>query len=472
MTIGLLLISVMIVAISGCPALFISRRSMVGQRIATALNLLGSGVGIAALILHHIRPQLSAQLSGQWALPLGHFAVAIDDISLIFLIPIFLITALGSVYGQSYWNQRKHAANGRQLRLCWGLLAAAMAMVVLARDGVLFLMAWEIMALAAFFLVSTEQNKPRVREAGWIYLVAAHVGTLLLFAFFALLRNVTGSFDLWPAAHAALSPRMTSALFIVGATGFGLKAGIMPLHVWLPGAHANAPSHVSAILSGVLLKTGIYGLVRIAALVTLPPLWWGVALVMAGTMSAVLGIAFAAGQRDLKRLLAYSSIENVGIIVLGIGLATLGRSLGRPDWVVIGFAAAMLHVLNHSLFKPLLFMGAGGVLHAAHTREIDLLGGLRKRKPRTFVLFLIGAIAIAGLPPLNGFISEFFLYIGLFRTVIGSATGWSWVALAAPALALVGAIAVGTFVKLLGAVFAGAPRSAQAADVHEPDRQC
>src|SRR5256714_12094823 len=196
-----------------------------------------------------------------------------------------------------------------------------MAMVVLARDGVLFLMAWEIMALAAFFLVSTEQNKPQVREAGWIYLVAAHVGTLLLFAFFALLRNVTGSFDLWPAAHAALSPRMTSALFIVGATGFGLKAGIMPLHVWLPGAHANAPSHVSAILSGVLLKAGIYGLLRLAGLVAVPPLGWGATLIVAGTLSAVLGIGLAAGQRDAKHLLAYSSTGIFGLLGLGLGQA-------------------------------------------------------------------------------------------------------------------------------------------------------
>src|SRR5256714_14320760 len=176
-----------------------------------------------------------------------------------------------------------------------------MAMVVLARDGVLFLMAWEIMAIAAFFLVSTEQNKAEVREAGWIYLVAAHVGTLCLFAFFALLRNVTGSFDLWPAAREALSPRMTSALFIVGATGFGLKAGIMPLHVWLPGAHANAPSHVSAILSGVMLNIGLYGLFRITSLFSEIPVWWGWLLVGLGAASAILGIAFAIAQHDYKR---------------------------------------------------------------------------------------------------------------------------------------------------------------------------
>src|ERR1019366_3125295 len=158
---------------------------------------------------------------------------------------------------------------------------------------------------------------------------------------------------------ATASPHMATALFILGAVGFGLKAGIMPLHVWLPGAHANAPSHVSAVMSGVLLKTGVYGLVRIAALVPAPPVWWGATLLVAGALSAVLGISFAAGQRDLKRLLAYSSIENVGIIVLGIGLATLGRSLDRPDWVVLGLGGALLHVLNHSFFKPPLFMGAG-----------------------------------------------------------------------------------------------------------------
>src|SRR5438132_7817339 len=178
-----------------------------------------------------------------------------------------------------------------------------MALVTLARNGVLFLMAWEVMALAAFFLVVTEENKSEVREAGWIYLAATHVGTLCLFGFFALLRQVTGSLDLWPAALPALSPHAATALFILGAVGFGLKAGLMPLHIWLPGAHANAPSHVSAILSGVLLKTGIYGLVRLAALLPNPPYWWGASLMVAGVLSGVVGIAFAAGQRDLKRLL-------------------------------------------------------------------------------------------------------------------------------------------------------------------------
>jgi hydrogenase-4 component B len=242
----------------------------------------------------------------------------------------------------------------------------------------------------------------------------------------------------------------------------------MPLHVWLPGAHANAPSHVSAVLSGVLLKTGVYGLVRVTALAPHPPAWWGATLLVAGAVSAVLGIAFAVGQRDLKRLLAYSSIENVGIIVLGVGLATLGRSLHRADLVVLGLGGALLHVINHSLFKPLLFMAAGGVLHVAHTREIDLLGGLGKRMPRMFVLFVIGAVAICGLPPLNGFIGELLLYVGLLRAVATSSRAWAAVGLGAPALALVGALAVAGFVKLLGTVFAGAARSERAAHARDP----
>jgi hydrogenase-4 component B len=471
MTIWLLVISIVMVAISGCPGLLLSRRGVAGQRIAAVLNVMSSSLGIAGLVLHFAGPEISHQISVPWTLPIGRVDIALDDLSVIFLIPIFLISALGAVYGLSYWSQREHAGNGRKLRLCWGLLTAGMALVVLARDGVLFLMAWEIMALAAFFLVATEDAKREVREAAWVYLVATHVGTLCLFGFFALLRYVTGSFALWPSTLATASPHMATALFILGAVGFGLKAGIMPLHVWLPGAHANAPSHVSAVMSGVLLKTGVYGLVRIAALVPHPPVWWGATLLVAGALSAVLGISFAVGQRDLKRLLAYSSIENVGIIVLGIGLATLGRSLDQPDWVVLGLGGALLHVLNHSFFKPLLFMGAGSILHVTHTREMDHLGGLGNRMPGTFILFLIGAVAITGLPPLNGFVSELFLYIGLFKTAVATSSGWGWVSLAAPALALVGALAVGSFVKLLGAVFAGAPRSLRTAHAHDPDRK-
>ncbi len=239
----------------------------------------------------------------------------------------------------------------------------------------------------------------------------------------------------------------------------------MPLHVWLPSAHAAAPSHVSAIMSGVLIKMGIYGLVRVTSLLPTPPLEWGCVVLGLGVVSGVLGVAFAVAQHDLKRLLAYHSIENIGIIVMGLGLALIGRSLGRDDWVILGLAGGLLHVWNHALFKALLFLSAGSVIHATHTREIDHLGGLAKTMPWTALAFLVGAVAICGLPPLNGFVSEFLIYLGLFGT-LGYQEGPSVtrravtaVAFAAPALALVGTLAVACFVKVYGAIFLGTART-------------
>jgi hydrogenase-4 component B len=242
----------------------------------------------------------------------------------------------------------------------------------------------------------------------------------------------------------------------------------MPLHFWLPSAHANAPSHVSALMSGVLIKMGVYGLVRFLGLLPAPPLEWGAILLLAGAISGVLGILFAMGQHDLKRLLAYCSVENIGIIVMGLGLALLGRSLGRPAWVVLGLAGGLLHVWNHSLFKALLFFGAGSVVHATHTRQIDRLGGLAGRMPLTATLFGVGAVAICGLPPLNGFVSEFLIYLGLLGSVQGAPGVACAAAFLAPALALIGALALACFVKVYGVVFLGVARSGAAAHAHEP----
>jgi hydrogenase-4 component B len=255
----------------------------------------------------------------------------------------------------------------------------------------------------------------------------------------------------------------------LAVAGFGLKAGVMPFHIWLPGAHAMAPSHVSALMSGVLIKIGIYGLLRIVSLLPLPPVWWGGLLLALGIVSGVLGVVFALGQHDLKRLLAYHSIENIGIIVIGVGLALVGRSLHHADWVVLGLAGALLHVWNHGLFKSLLFLSAGAVIHATRTRELDALGGLGRAMPCTALCFAVGAVAICGLPPLNGFVSELLIYLGLFRSLgIDGGGGWGGAAFAAPALALIGGLAVACFVKAFGTVFLGQPRSAHALHAHEP----
>jgi hydrogenase-4 component B len=411
-------------------------------------------------------------MEAAWLLPWGSFSVRIDSLSAVFLIPVFLIPALGAMYGQGYWRQSDHPASGRKLRLFFGVLAASMAMVVIARDSILFLIVWEVMAVSAYFLVTADDEDAAACKAGWVYLVSAHVGTVCLFAMFALLRRATGSFAIAPIALGAIPAPEATAVFVLALLGFGLKAGLMPLHVWLPGAHANAPSHVSAVMSGVMLKMGIYGIVRTVSLLPLPPAWWGGLLLTLGAGSGVLGIAFAIGQRDLKRALAYSSIENIGIIAIGLGLALVGRTLGRLDWIALGLGGSLLHMWNHGLFKSLLFLNAGSVIHAVHTREIDRLGGLAGKMPRTALLFMLGAGAICALPPLNGFVSELLIYLGLFRTTgIGSVDAgksWPFAALAVPALALIGALAVACFVNLLGSIFLGRPRSDSGDHAHDP----
>jgi hydrogenase-4 component B len=463
-----LLVAIATLGISGVPALFFRAGARRGQWLAAGLMLLGSALGLTAAIRAATAPE-PVSLTLAWGLPIGQLALAVDGLSAVFLLPVFVVPALGAVYGLGYWGAAAHPETSRRLGFFFGVLAAAMALVVIARDSIVFLVAWEMMALAAFFLTTTEDNDARVCQGGWVYLIATHLGTLCLMAMFALLHAATGSWAIQPILAAALTPGMASTLFVLGLVGFGVKAGLMPVHVWLPGAHANAPSHVSAVMSGVMLKMGIYGIVRLTSLLLAPPTWWGGLLLALGAMSGILGIAFAIGQSDLKRLLAYSSIENVGIITMGLGLALLGKALDQTLWVVLGLGGAILHTWNHSLFKSLLFFNAGAVIHGVETREIDRLGGLAKRMPLTAGLFAVGSVAICALPPLNGFAGEFVIYQGLMRTVLTEdGPAWPAAALGAVALAAIGALAVVCFVRVLGTVFLGEPRTESAAHAHDP----
>jgi hydrogenase-4 component B len=346
-------------------------------------------------------------------------------------------------------------------------MTAAMSSVVLARDGISFLFAWEIMALSAYFLVSTEDEKPEVNEAGTLYMITTHTGTLGLFALFPLLNLMTGSWLFPTPGSMPASSGLSAVIFLIALFAFGLKAGIMPLHIWLPSAHANAPSHVSAAMSGVILKVGVYGLIRTLSFFQGVPLWWGVVVLILGVVSGVVGVAFAIGQHDLKRLLAYHSIENIGIIFMGLGVALIGQTVGSPAMMLLGTAGALLHVLNHAIFKALLFLGAGSVIHATGTRDIDLMGGVARRLPYTALLFGVGAVAICGLPPLNGFISELLIYIGFFRGIQGTGIPAAVSALATPALAMIGGLAVACFVKVYGILFLGVPRSEEHSAGHE-----
>jgi hydrogenase-4 component B len=462
----LVLLGIVLAGLSGVPGLFVRP----GQSVAVALAACGSAAGFAGLACYW-STGASVPISRPWLIDKAAFSVGMDGLSALFLAPVFLISLLGSIYGLDYWKDSTHADTGRKVRFFYGALTASMGLLLIARDAVTFLFGWEIMALSAFFLVATDDHEREVRLTSWIYLAATHTATLCLFAFFAILRSVQGSFALAPVAADDLTPGMAWVLFALALVGFGIKAGIMPLHIWLPGAHAITPSHVSALMSGVIIKMGIYGLVRMTGLLPTPPLAWGAVVLALGVVSGVLGVAFAIGQHDLKRLLAYHSIENIGIIVMGLGLALMGRTLERPDLIVLGLGGCLLHVWNHALFKSLLFLCAGSVIHAAHTREIDQLGGLAKSMPWTALGFLVGAVAICGLPPLNGFVSELLIYLGLFRGVQETGgTSFMGAAFAAAGLALIGALATACFVKVYGAVFLGTARSEHARHAQEAPR--
>ncbi len=399
-----------------------------------------------------------------WDVPYGSLFLELDPLSGFFLIPVFVLCALAAIYGAEYLE----AYRGRKaLAPPWfffNLLVASMVVVILARNGVLFLMAWEMMALSSFFLVTFEDEKQSTRQAGWTYLVASHIGTAFLLALFILLGRAHGSLDFDRFSASAGG----GLLFVLALVGFGTKAGFIPLHVWLPEAHPAAPSHVSAVMSAVMIKTGIYGIVRVMMILGSPQAWWGWVLCGIGLSSGVIGVLLALAQHDLKRLLAYHSVENIGIIALGLGVGILGLRAGLPAVAAIGFAGALLHVLNHALFKGLLFFAAGNVLHSTHTREIDHLGGLLRRMPRTGAIFLIGAAAISGLPPLNGFVSEFLIYLASFKGAV-TLDGVNSVPMLATiaGLALIGGLAAACFTKAFGVVFLGQPRSEHAEHAHE-----
>ena len=402
------------------------------------------------------------------AVPGGAWIFGIDSLSAVFLVAIFGVGAAVAVYGVTYQmhERPRHSVSGAHALLAIEL--AALALVVTARAVVPFLVAWETMAVVAYFLVIFDAERPAVRRAGLLYLVATHTGTLILFTMFAVWA--TGAHDLSftaLAAHARMLPAHGSVVLALALVGFGIKAGIVPFHFWLPEAHAAAPSHISALMSGLVIKMGIYGLLRVLLLVAIPAAWWGWLVLALGVTSGILGVVWALAQHDLKRLLAFHSVENIGIICIGLGIGALGTAYGHPVIAVLGYAGAVLHTLNHALFKSLLFLGAGSVIHSTGTRDIDRLGGLATRMPLTAATFLIGSAAIVGLPPLNGFLSEWLVYRSLLHAGI-AASGIHTAVVAVAALALIGALALACFTKVVGVIYLGRPRDRTASDsAHE-----
>ena len=454
------LTSIVILAGSGIASWTVGR-----TRLSTILGASGAVLACtigAASSLHVLLSGAPETLRLPWHLPLASFSIEVDPLSAFFLLPTFVISALAAVYGAGYLRAAPAhpEAPGGAHWLWFNLLLASMATVIMARNGLLFLVAWELMTIASYALVTTHHERSEVRRAGRIYLVAAHIGTAFLLVMFLLLGD-RGSldFDTFGAAGSRAASA-SSAIFLLAVLGFGVKAGFVPLHVWLPEAHPAAPSHVSAVMSGIMIKLGIYGLLRVLPFLGDPPLWWGWLLVLVGLVSAILGVLYALAQHELKRLLAYHSVENIGIITMGMGLGLIGVTRGSGLLAAFGFGAALFHVLNHAIFKALLFLAAGAVIREAGSGEIERLGGLIKRMPWTAGAFLIGSVAISGLPPLNGFVSEFLLFLGAIHAVVAPKLP---VAIAGVTLlgglALVGGLAAACFAKAFGIVFLGEPRT-------------
>jgi hydrogenase-4 component B len=403
--------------------------------------------------------------------PYVSLGVRLDALSAFFLLLISVLGLALSIYSLGY-------ARGFYGRKSVGLLGAfynalllATTLVFTADNAFFFLIAWEIMALTAYCLVSFEHEQDEARRAGVLYFVMSHIGTGFIILGFLVLFQASGAygFDGFHLLGKTMSSGPRNAAFIFFLLGFGIKAGIVPFHTWLPAAHPVAPSNISAFMSGVLIKTGIYGLTRVFFdFLGAPPMWWGVTVLTLGTVSAVIGVLYALMQHDLKRLLAYHSIENIGIILMGLGAALLFLHNQHPLLATLALIAGLYHTINHAVFKALLFLGAGAVLHATGTRDMERMGGLARRMPKTAFFFLVGAVAISALPPLNGFVSEWLTYQSLLQ---GFGTTPSLFRLLFPLsgamLALTGALAAACFVKAFGITFLAQPRSESAANAHE-----
>lgn len=410
-----------------------------------------------------------------WTIPgtlFGGDSGSMDPLSALFVLLISIGSVASVLYSRGYLAHTLREKSPVHVSLHYTsltVMAYAMLGVVCSDGGYSFLFFWELMTVASFLLILYDAQRREVSRAALAYLIMMHVGFVLLVVGFVRLDAVCGraTFD---ALGQYFHTQPALPLFLVFLAGFGMKAGLFPLHVWLPEAHPAAPSHVSALMSGVMIKTGIYGILRTtAALGDLPVLHTaGVILLVAGIVTGLWGVILAAMQNDVKRLLAYSSIENIGIILLAVGIAALGKASGNQMVALCGITGALLHTLNHSFFKSLLFFGAGNILSQTHTTSLDALGGLAKHMPLTGMLFLTATAAICALPPLNGFVSELLVYLGLLD---GVASGSNILASAAglAALALIGGVAVLAFTKLYGTVFLGSPRSHEVAEASEVD---
>jgi len=456
-------LSLAMLCAAGVLALVGNRLFILMKLCYIALSLAGCGMGIYA-----IAPLWSGggtlTSTTTW-LHLFTLSFSIDPLSAFFLVPIFTICPLAVLYSFHYFDRTEEHWRVGVNYFFTSMLVVAMALVVTAANIISLALVWEFMSVASFLLVMFDYEREATRTAGYIYFVFTQAGAMFLFAAMALAYSYTGTFDF--AGFGTVPETIKLVVFFLALAGFGSKAGIFPLHMWLPHAHPAAPSNVSAIMSGVMIKMGIYGIMRFYFLLDVTNILAGQAVLTLGMISGVLGVVYALGKHDLKKLLAYHSVENIGIILIGAGVGMIGIASGNTLMAGFGFAGSLLHVLNHSIFKSLLFLGAGAVLKTTGIRHIDQQGGLMKRLPVTGRTFLVGSISISGLPPFNGFVSEFLIYFAAFQGMTLHGSSFIFSMLAILALAIIGGLAAACFTKVVGIVFLGEPRSPRAAEARE-----
>ncbi|MEK7529918.1 MAG: proton-conducting transporter membrane subunit, partial [Patescibacteria group bacterium] len=462
---------ILLFGIGALGSLFAGKR----DKMANGWNGLFAILGSLGGILFSGSLLLSGQVvvfGAAWSsFPLISLAFNIDQLAAFFLFTISLISLFCSIYGVGYLKHFYGKYSIGAFGFFYQIFILGMLLVVTASNALFFLFVWEIMSIASYLLVVYDRRDANNIRAGFLYLVMTHFGTAFIVAAFLLLYRFTGSFDFAAiqSAAGAIPLSVKNAVFVLSMIGFGTKAGIIPFHIWLPSAHPAAPSHVSGLMSGVMIKTGIFMMIRLFLDLLQPvPEWWGLVVIVIGSVSALLGVLYALTEHDLKRLLAYHSIENIGIILLGVGSALTFSSLGMMSLAILGLVGALFHTLNHATFKSLLFLSAGSVIAETHTRNMEEYGGLAKRMPQTAGFFLIGSMAIVALPPFNGFMSEWVTLQSLFQGMIHlSATGRSIFIVAAGALALTGGLALACFVKAFASTFLARPRSDEASHAKE-----
>ncbi|WP_418790850.1 hydrogenase 4 subunit B [Phosphitispora sp. TUW77] len=471
LTRSLFLITVGLPLVGGLLSFILHRKPklsiIMGFTCANISSLSGMGLGIMVLLTGS-----PAHFNLPWSLlnvPLGF---TIGPLAAFFITVICVVCFSVSVYSYGYVTEYIGKHNIGFLGLLYNLFVFSMITLVASENALMFLFFWELMSLSSYFLVVYDHHDPNIRKAGFIYIVMTHIGTLFIVAAFMLLYKYAGSFNflLYAAAGHALPSQLKTIVFLLITLGFGTKAGIVPLHIWLPRAHPAAPSNVSAIMSGVMIKTAIYGFIKVVIeMMGGGPVWWGVLILVIGSISAVLGVMYALMEHDIKRLFAYSSVENIGIILIGLGASLIFIGNGNNKMAMVGLTAALFHVFNHAIFKGLLFLGAGSVHFATRTRDIEKLGGLLKKMPWTGFFFLIGAISISAIPPFNGFVSEWLTFQSLLMLGSGSTSTLLNILgpLSGAALALTGALAAACFVKAFGIQFLALPRSANAESARE-----